>query len=113
MNRNVREADVLEKSFVYDQDVREADIIQEKSFVCNQDVREAGSIQEKSFVCDQDVREADIIQGKSSVVCFQVLCSMIFAPVVYFMVGFSTSNNGGRFFTFMVIGNVFTTGVPR
>eukprot|EP00752_Nemacystus_decipiens_P004290 g3919.t1 len=32
-----------------------------------------------------------------------VICSIIFAPIVYFLTGFSTSNNGGRFFTFMVI----------
>ncbi|CAM9749661.1 unnamed protein product, partial [Ectocarpus fasciculatus] len=32
-----------------------------------------------------------------------VVASIIFAPVVYFLVGFSTSDNGARFFTFMVI----------
>ncbi|CAM9975163.1 unnamed protein product [Scytosiphon promiscuus] len=32
-----------------------------------------------------------------------VICSIIFAPVVYFMTGLSTSNSGSRFFTFMVI----------
>eukprot|EP00904_Undaria_pinnatifida_P014208 jgi/Undpi1/9918/HiC_scaffold_28.g12372.m1 len=32
-----------------------------------------------------------------------MFCSVIFAPVVYFMAGFSPSGNGGRFFTFMVI----------
>ncbi|CAM9790102.1 unnamed protein product, partial [Ectocarpus sp. 12 AP-2014] len=32
-----------------------------------------------------------------------VLCSLVFAPVIYFIVGFSTSDNGARFFTFMVI----------
>ena len=34
----------------------------------------------------------------------QVFCGIIFAPVVYFMVGLSTANSGGRFFTFMAIG---------
>lgn len=34
----------------------------------------------------------------------QVFCSVIFAPVVYFMVGFSPDGNGWRFFTFMLIG---------
>ncbi|CAM9128278.1 unnamed protein product [Scytosiphon promiscuus] len=32
-----------------------------------------------------------------------VLCSIIFAPIVYFMVGLNTSNNGERFFTFVMI----------
>lgn len=35
---------------------------------------------------------------------FQALCSMLFAPVVYFLSGFSSSNNGWNFFTFMIIG---------
>lgn len=35
----------------------------------------------------------------------QTICSIIFAPVVYFMVGFSTADSGFRFFTFMVTGN--------
>ncbi len=36
--------------------------------------------------------------------CWQVISSIIFSPVVYFLVGFSTSNNGGRFFIFMAVG---------
>ncbi|CAM9164398.1 unnamed protein product [Ectocarpus sp. 13 AM-2016] len=32
-----------------------------------------------------------------------IACSMLFAPVVYFLAGFSSSNSGWNFFTFMVI----------
>lgn len=38
----------------------------------------------------------------------QTFCSIIFAPVVYFMVGFSTADSGFRFFTFMVVGMQLT-----
>ena len=34
----------------------------------------------------------------------QVFYFIIFAPVIYFLVGFSTAGDGGRFFTFMVLG---------
>ena len=36
--------------------------------------------------------------------CPQAICSVLLAPIVYFLVGFSTSNNGYRFFVFMVVG---------
>ena len=36
----------------------------------------------------------------------QAFCSIIFAPVVYFMVGFSTADSRFRFFTFIVTGDL-------
>ncbi|CBN79954.1 pleiotropic drug resistance transporter [Ectocarpus siliculosus] len=42
-----------------------------------------------------------------------VVASIIFAPVVYFLVGFSTSDNGARFFTFMVIVIVTNVNVTQ
>lgn len=34
----------------------------------------------------------------------QVIQAIIFSPILYFMAGFSSADNGGRFFTFMVVG---------
>ena len=45
-----------------------------------------------------------ILSSIEHVYAMQVFCSVIFAPVVYFMVGFSPSGHGWRFFTFMVVG---------
>eukprot|EP00903_Cladosiphon_okamuranus_P018818 g17309.t1 len=42
-----------------------------------------------------------------------VLCSIIFAPVVYFLVGLSSSNDGARFFTFMVIVTVANVNITQ
>lgn len=41
---------------------------------------------------------------RSLYVFSQIACSILFAPVVYFLAGFSSSNSGWNFFTFMVIG---------
>lgn len=41
----------------------------------------------------------------------QIVQAVVFAPIVYFLAGFSTSDDGMRFFTFMVLGEMLKHAV--